>query len=382
MPRFDDCTLISERMYDFERGGRALFRPFRWPKVCTATAMHESHANCGRRLFLSTALVGTVAASLKAQPDSDLPRPSETRKGDMLFRTFGRTGVTVSALGVGGSDIGKTSSDQLAIRIVRTAIDRGVNFMDDSWDYNNGDGQGETKMGKALRDGYRAKVFLMTKVDGRTKESAAKQIDQSLQRLQTDHVDLMQFHEVIRMEDPDRIFAPGGAVEAFLDARKAGKIRFIGFTGHKDPAVHLRMLSVAKEKGFHFDAVLFPSNIMDWTFRSFVHQVMPVALKEGIAIQTMKPMGGGFLLKDKMITPAECLRYALSQPTSVVIHGMDKMEHLEEALGVVKSFQPMTRAEIEALAARTQQAAHSGQYELYKTTAHFDSTAHHPDWLG
>ena len=327
---------------------------------------------------LATAAVG---GPLQAA-DEALPRPTETRRGDMLYRSFGKTGETVSALGLGGSHIGQAASDSLATQIVRTAIDRGVNFMDNSWDYNNGDGQAETRMGKALLDGYRQKVFLMTKVDGRTKEAAAKQLDESLKRLQTDHVDLLQFHEVIRMEDPDRFFAPGGALEAFLDARKAGKIRYIGFTGHKDPAIHLRMLDLAREKNFHFDAVLFPSNIMDWTFRSFVHQVMPVALKDGIAVQTMKPMGGKFILDSKVASPAECLQYALSQPTSVVIHGMDKMEYLQQSLDVVKNFKPMTAQQISALGEKAKQAAMTGKYELFKTTNHFDSTAQHPSWLG
>jgi len=207
-------------------------------------------------------------------------------------------------------------------------------------------------------------------------------LDESMKRLQTDRIDLLQFHEVIRMEDPDRFFAPGGALEAFTEARKAGKIRYIGFTGHKDPAIHLRMLSLAKEKGFHFDAVLFPSNVMDWSFRSFVHDVMPVALREGIAVQTMKPMGGNFILASKTVTPAECLQYALSQPTSVVIHGIEKMEYLDHALGVVKNFKPMTSAQIEALAGKAREAAMTGKYERFKTTDHFDATAKHPSWLG
>ena len=311
-----------------------------------------------------------------------MTRPKETRKGDMLYRSFGKTGENVFVIGVGGSHIGQTSSQELATRIIRTAIDNGVNFMDNSWDYNNGDGEGETKMGKALRDGYRQKAFLMTKVDGRTKSVAAKQIDESLKRLETDHVELMQFHEVIRMEDPDRFFAPGGALEAFLDAKKAGKIKYIGFTGHKDPAIHLRMLDLAREKGFHFDAVLFPSNVMDWTFRSFVHQVMPVALREGIAVQTMKPMGGKFILESKIVSPDDCLRYALSQPASVVIHGMEKLEYLHATLETVKNFHPMTEDEISALTNKTRQAAMSGKYELFKTTNHFDSTAKNPEWLG
>lgn len=300
----------------------------------------------------------------------------------MLYRTFGKTGETVSILGVGGSHIGLTSSDELATRIVRTAIDRGVNFMDNSWDYNNGNGEAETKMGKALRDGYRQKVFLMTKVDGRTKDAAAKQLDESLKRLQTDHIDLLQFHEVIRMEDPDRFFAPRGALEAFEAARKAGKIRFIGFTGHKDPLIHLRMLELAREKKFHFDAVLFPSNVMDWSFRSFVHQVLPEAVKDGIAVQTMKPMGDKLILDSGIVTPTECLQYALSQPVSVVIHGMEKMEYLEHALRMIKNFKPLSGQQIAELGERAKQAASSGKYELFKTTSHFDSTAENPSWLG
>jgi predicted aldo/keto reductase-like oxidoreductase len=345
--------------------------------------MHsDAESNFNRRAFFGTAIAGAFAGAAMGADGDALPRPTETRKGDMLFRSFGKTGETVSVIGVGGSHIGQTATDALAIRIVRTAADRGINFMDNSWDYNNGNGQGEMKMGKALRDGYRNKVFLMTKVDGRTKDAAARQLDESLKRLQTDHVDLLQFHEVIRMEDPDRFFAPGGALEAFQAARKAGKIRYIGFTGHKDPAIHLRMLHLAREKGFHFDAVLFPSNVMDWSFRSFVHQVMPVALREGIAVQTMKPMGGKIILESNLVSPAECLQYALSQPTSVVIHGMDKMEYLDQTLEIVKNFKPLTPEQISALAAKTKQAAMTGKYELFKTTAHFDSTAKNPSWLG
>src|SRR5436305_77632 len=222
------------------------------------------------------------------------------------YRTLGRTGEKVSMVGLGGAHIGQQSDEQESIRIIRTALDQGLNFLDNCWDYN--DGKSEIRMGKALRDGYRQKAFLMTKIDGRSKQGAAQQLDESLKRLQTDHVDLLQFHEVIRMEDPDRIFAPGGALEAVLEAKKAGKIRYIGFTGHKDPAIHIRMLSLAKEKGFHFDAVLFPSNVMDCSFRSFLHQVMPVALQDGVAVQTMKPMGGKFILESKLVTPADCLR--------------------------------------------------------------------------
>jgi len=334
-----------------------------------------------RRAFLGGA-AACMAQAAAAQGNQKLPRPKETRKGDMLYRSFGNTGENVSVIGVGGAHIGKAGSEEEATRIVRTAVDRGVNFMDNSWDYNDGNGQAEIRMGKALRDGYRSKVFLMTKVDGRTKALAARQLDESLKRLQTDHIDLLQFHEVIRMEDPDRFFAQDGALEAFQDAKKAGKIRFIGFTGHKDPAIHLRMFSLAKEKGFRFDAVLFPSNVMDWSFRSFVHEVMPVAIQAGTAVQTMKPMGGKFILDSKTVTPAECLQYALSQPTSVVIHGMEKMEYLNHSLEVVKNFSPLSQQQIAALAGKAKSAALTGKYELFKTTAHFDATARNPAWIG
>ncbi|MEH1877231.1 aldo/keto reductase [Nostoc sp.] len=240
----------------------------------------------------------------------------------------------------------------------------------------------EIRIGQALRNGYCQKVFLMTKVDGRTKLAAAKQIDESLTRLQTDHVDLMQFHEVIRMEDPDRIFAPDGALSAMLAAQKAGKVRYIGFTGHKDPLVHLRMLDIAAQNNFHFDTLLMPLNVMDAHFRSFQHLVLPVALKEKIGVLSMKPMGGKFILKSNTVKPIECLHYAMNLPTSVVITGIDSIPILDQALEAVRTFQPMSQQQLTALLARTAQAAAQGQYELFKTTNHFDSTAKNPEWLG
>src|SRR5690242_2264830 len=207
----------------------------------------------------------------------------------MIYRDLGRTGEKVSAIGVGGWHLGLPNVDEnVAIRIVRTAIDRGINFLDNSWDYN--EGASEIRMGKALRDGYRAKVFLMTKFDGRTKEAAAKQLDESLARLQTDHVDLWQFHENIRLEDPDRFFAKGGAVEAVLAAKQAGKIRYVGFTGHKDPSVHLRMLELAQKHQFHFDTAQMPLNVMDAHFRSFARAVVPQLVQQGIGVLGMKSM--------------------------------------------------------------------------------------------
>jgi aryl-alcohol dehydrogenase-like predicted oxidoreductase len=237
-------------------------------------------------------------------------------------------------------------------------------------------------MGKALRDGYRQKAFLMTKIDGRTKQAAAQQIDESLSRLQTDHVDLMQFHEVIRLEDPDRIFASGGAMEAMLAAKQAGKVRFIGFTGHKDPIVHLRMLEMAKAHDFHFDAVQMPLNVMDAHFRSFGEQVVPVLVREKIGVLGMKAFGDSFILRSNTVKPIECLHYSLNLPVSVQITGIDSMQILDQAFEAARTFRPMSQQEIAALRERTRQAAAAGQFELYKTTSQFDGTAHNPSYLG
>jgi aryl-alcohol dehydrogenase-like predicted oxidoreductase len=299
----------------------------------------------------------------------------------ITYRPLGHTGQTVSCVGLGGSHIGKPKlSDDEAIRLIREALDRGLNFMDNSWDYNNG--QSEIRMGKALRDGYREKAFLMTKFDGRTKDSAAKQIDQSLQRLQTDHLDLLQFHETIRFDDPDRFFAPDGAAEALVAARKAGKTRFIGFTGHKDPHIHLYMLELARKHDFHFDTVQMPINVMDAHFRSFVNQVVPEAQKMGLGILGMKSMGSGVILKSHTATPVECLRYSLSQPVSVVITGIDSQQVLDQAIQVATGFHPLTQQEIADILQKTANSALNGEYELFKTSSFFDSTAQHPEWLG
>src|SRR5215472_4644136 len=211
-------------------------------------------------------------------------------------RALGSTGELVSAIGVGGWHLGlKRVDEQLSIRIVRAAIDRGVNFLDNSWDYN--EGASEKRMGKALRDGYRSKAFLMTKIDGRSKKEAVKQLEESLRRLETDLIDLVQHHEVIRYDDPHRIFDPEGANAALLEARKAGKIRFIGFTGHKDPGIHLHMLSVAAEHGFQFDTVQMPLNVMDAHYRSFEKVVLPTLLQQKIGVLGMKPLANGLILK-------------------------------------------------------------------------------------
>ena len=297
----------------------------------------------------------------------------------MIYRTLGRTGVKVSAIGLGGYHIGNPSEAE-GIKIIRTAVDRGITFLDNCWDYHDGDS--EVRMGKALRDGYRQKIFLMTKFDGRTKDSTAKQIDESLKRLQTDVIDLMQYHENIRMEDPDRFFAANGPLEALLAAKKAGKIKYIGFTGHKDPAVHVRMIELADQHKFHFDTAQMPINILDYSFRSFRHDVVPKLVERGIALLGMKPMASANIPKNNIATGIECLHYALSQPTSVVITGCESLDRLNQAFEAAKTFKPLTPAEISSLAARTKTAALTGKYEPFKTTPQFDGTARKPEWMG
>jgi aryl-alcohol dehydrogenase-like predicted oxidoreductase len=348
-----------------------------------------------RRKFLAGVAASGLAYSIanrgwadeQKQSSSDankLPRVTSpgTRKGDMLYRELGKTGVQVSAIGLGGFHVGNPKLQEPdSIKLIHSAIDRGITFMDNSWDYN--EGQSEIRMGKALsQGGYRQKVVLMTKIDGRNKEEAAKQIETSLQRLQTDHIDLLQHHEVIRYDDPDRIFAQGGAMEAALEAKKAGKVRFIGFTGHKDPHIHLYMLEVAKRHGFHFDTVQMPLNVMDAHFRSFGKLVVPQAVSLGIAVLGMKAMGDSVILKSNTVSAMECLHYALNLPTSVVITGIDKPEILDQAIEAAKTFKPMNEQEVAAILAKTKEVAMAGKYELFKTSSHFDSTAKHPEWLG
>ena len=301
--------------------------------------------------------------------------------GEIPRRTLGRTGERVSAIGLGGWHLSLKHIDEaLSIRIVRSAIDRGITFMDNSWDYN--EGQSELRMGKALRDGYRDRVFLMTKIDGRSKKLAARQLDESLRRLQTDRIDLVQHHEVLRFEDPHRIFDEEGANAALVEARQAGKIRYIGFTGHKDPRIHLYTLAVADEHGFRFDTVQMPLNVMDAHYRSFRQLVLPLLVEREIGVLGMKPIANGIILKSGTVTAVECLQYALTLPTSVVITGCDSMEILDQAIETARSFHPLSEAQVKALLDRTSKAASKGEYEPFKTTSIFDSTATHPDWLG
>jgi aryl-alcohol dehydrogenase-like predicted oxidoreductase len=341
-----------------------------------------------RRDFIKTAAAASVAAttaSVAQNPSAQTPASTTSsirrpESPDMIYRKLGTTGETVSAIGLGGFHLGKQKDPADSIKLTHAAIDRGITFIDNCWDYN--DGISEVRVGQALRNGYRDKVFLMTKMDGRTAAEYNKQLEQSLGRLQTDIIDLVQFHEIIRMEDPDRIFAAGGALEAAVAARQAGKIRYIGFTGHKDPAVHLRMLEVAKQHGFHFDTVQMPINVMDAHFRSFTHQVMPIAIEQGIGILAMKTFGDHFILDSKTVEPIEALHYGLTQPVSVVITGIDSMPILDQAFEAVRTFKPLTTAQVNALLDRTKEAAATGKFELFKTTSHFDGTAANPKWLG
>lgn len=299
----------------------------------------------------------------------------------MQYRTLGHTGEKVSAIGVGGWHLGLPHVDeQLAIRIIRTAVDRGVTFLDNCWDYN--DGASEIRMGKALKDGYREKSFIMSKIDGRSRKEAARQLDESLKRMDVEMIDLVQHHEILRFEDPDRIFDEEGAHGALVDAQKAGKIRYIGFTGHKDPRIHLHMLEVAREQGVRFDTVQMPLNVMDAHFRSFEKLVLPELVRENIAILAMKPLANGRILQSNTVSPIECLHYALNLPASVVITGIDSMKILEQAFEAIDTFKPLSATDTRALLAKTAQAARTGEFELFKTTSVYDGTAQNPSWLG
>jgi aryl-alcohol dehydrogenase-like predicted oxidoreductase len=293
----------------------------------------------------------------------------------MEYRTLGKTSERVSTIGIGGAHAGRASSREEATRIIRTAIDNGITFMDNCWDY--GFGEAELRMGNALRNGYRQRVFLMTKIDGHYATVAAQQIDQSLERLQTDVIDLVQIHEVIRPEDPERAFAPGGTMEALLAARQAGKLRYIGFTGHKDPAIHLKMLGMP----FEWDTVQMPLNCLDPNHLSFERNVLPELVRRKIGVLGMKPLAAGAAVREGVATAEECLRYALSLPTSVVITGCDSVLIVEQAIRVWQSFTPMSPAEMAALRARVAASNPDGLLERYKTTIQFDGTVRNPHWL-
>ncbi|MET0596113.1 MAG: aldo/keto reductase [Polyangiaceae bacterium] len=337
-----------------------------------------------RRTVLAGAGASLVLTSCSGAPPREAGSPPSSSggaapRGAIAQRPLGSTGVMVSMIGLGGHHIGRPKDDEEGIRLVRTAIDNGITFLDNCWDYNGG--RSEERMGKALADGYRKRAFLMTKLDGRTKDSAAKQLEQSLARLRTDVIDLVQIHEVIRMEDIPRCLGEGGALEALLEARKAGKLRFIGFTGHKDPTIHRAMLEAGFKRGFKFDAVQMPLNVMDPHYRSFEKDVLPILVEHRIGVLGMKSMGDGILLKSKLVTAQECLRYSLSLPTSVVITGCERQEILQQAIDVARRFEPFTEEQKRELLVRTMGAGRNGEYELFKTSERFDGTTQNPKWL-
>ena len=356
-----------------------------------------------RRQFLGTLGATLTAAACSKKPSTSSsgpsggpqtgskppegPLPGAPKEGEiklpanasMPMRELGKTGVKVSLLGLGGYHIGVPKDEQEGIRIIRTALDHGVTFLDNCWDYHDGDS--ERRMGKALKDGYRDKAFLMTKIDARTKDAALLQLDQSLARLGTDVIDLVQIHEVIRMEDAERVFGSKGSIEALQAAKAAGKIRFIGFTGHKDPAIHLHMLQTALDEGFHFDTVQMPLNVMDPHFSSFEQKVLPVLVERGIGVLGMKPMGSGVILESKAVSARECLHYAMSLPTSVVITGCDSVGVLEQALEAAFTSSTFGEKDRSSLLARTEPYGREGKYEQFKTSSRFDGTAKNPKWL-
>ena len=318
-----------------------------------------------RREFLQQSGALAAAAALAA---GGTAAPEEKGTAPVPKRPLGKTGVQVSALGIGGHTLGLAPTLEIAIRIVHETLDAGVTFFDNAWEYH--EGKSEEWMGKALR-GKRDKVFLMTKVctHGRDKKVAMQQLEQSLKRLQTDHLDLWQIHEVVYDNDPERHFARGGVVKALDAAKKAGKVRFVGFTGHKDPHIHLKMLA----HDYPFDTVQMPLNCFDASFRSFEKQVLPVLQKKGIAALGMKSMGGtGLPVLRGAVTAEEALRYAMSLPVAVTISGIDTLEVLHQNLAVARGFKPLTEKEREALVKRCRKEAGDGHLELYKSTMRFD----------
>jgi aryl-alcohol dehydrogenase-like predicted oxidoreductase len=307
---------------------------------------------------------------------------SPPAQGTVPKRRLGRTNEHVSIIGMGGFHLGHpyTPDDEI-IKLIHAGIDRGITFLDNSWDYNAG--MSELRMGRALSlAGYRDRVFLMTKLDGRTAAAFTAQLDESLARLLTDHLDLVQFHENIRPDDADRIFAPGGAFEAALAAKAAGKVRYIGFTGHKDPQYHLHMIELATQHDFTFDTVQMPLNVFDAHYKSFAHHVIPVAQRLDMGILAMKTFGDRNLLETGLVDPIDMLHYGLNLPVSVVITGIDKPEILEQAITAATTFAPLSQAKVDAILAKTAELARDGSYERYKTSQFFDSTAQNPSWLG
>jgi aryl-alcohol dehydrogenase-like predicted oxidoreductase len=334
--------------------------------------MQHSH-DASRRNFLKGAAAIGAASVTKGislgQSQSNPASGSQANSADTVpQRPLGKTGMQVSALGLGGYHLGSANNQQEVTEIVARAMDAGVNFFDNAWEYH--DGHSEEVVGRALQ-GKRDRAIIMTKVctHGRGKDVAMRQLEQSLRRLQTDHIDVWQIHEVIYENDPELIFAPGGAAEALVQAKQQGKVRAIGFTGHKDPHIHLKMLS----HNFPFDTVQMPLNCLDATFRSFETQVLPEAAKQGIAVLGMKSMGGsGEIIINGAARPDEALRYAMSLPVATTISGIESVGVLEQNLAIARGFQPMPAQDLQALRDRCRAAAADGHSELFKTTKKYD----------
>ncbi len=301
--------------------------------------------------------------------------------GTLPQRPLGSTGVDVSCIGMGGFHIGKQDDARESIRLVHAGIDAGINFMDNSWDYNGG--ESELRMGKALAENHaRDRVFLMTKIDGRDGPTATQQLEESMRRLRVGHLDLVQIHEVIRPNDPDRSFAPGAVLDVLKRAREAGTIRFIGFTGHKSPHIHLAMIERADAHGFTFDTVQMPLNVMDAHYESFERLVVPEAKKRGMGVIGMKPFGDHYILKSRRVAPVDALHYSLDLPLDVLVTGIDSLEVLEQNVAAARSFAPLSRERRAAILAETAFAARRGSWEHYKSTNEFDSTHEQPEYLG
>jgi len=297
-------------------------------------------------------------------------------------RRLGRTNERVSMVGMGGQHLGaSTLSDDEAVYLIHRGIDQGITFLDNCWDYQGG--RSEERMGHALsRAGYRKRVFLMTKFDGRDRWTATAQLDESLRRLQTDHVDLWQINENNRPDDAERVFAHGGAIEAMVAAQQAGKVRFLGFTGHKNPAYHVHMFAVAAMHGFVFDTVQMPLNIMDAHFQSFERTVIPVAQQTDTAILAMKTFGNGQILDARVAGPLQMLYYSMNLPVATVVTGIDSVATLDQAVTAAVSFRPLSDAEIASMLARSAPLSVDGALETYKTSDEDDATAAHPEWMG
>ena len=347
-----------------------------------------------RRIFLKHAAAAAAFAGIKRAAGQEVgsssvlqgaaahaPGPIVNSVNGIGRRKLGKADAEVSIIGVGGYHLGLSNvNEQDAIAIVRKALDEGINFLDNCWDYNAG--VSEERMGKALQDGYRQKAFLMTKIDGRTGAEARKQIEQSLLRLKTDHIDLLQIHEVIRMTDPEQAFQPGNVVDVLQQARKEGKIRFLGFTGHKSPEIHMHMIETAVQHGFQFDTVQMPVNALDHHYDSFGQRVIPLAQKHGIAVLGMKPLSNGAILKTNTISAVEALHYAMSVPVTVTITGCESLANLEQALSVARNFKPMSDQQKIAVLQKTAPVSTSGKFEDYKSSHVYDGTYNNPQWLG